>query len=119
MTDTIAKCINESNKIPCVLMITGKSCPPCDRIKPVYNDFRKNKKSIAFLEPIVFEDEPNLVEKLGFKVKSFPVFAGYVDGECIEHFVGADNNQLKSLIDLMTTEAAAKKHASKDSRNRV
>jgi thioredoxin-like negative regulator of GroEL len=115
MADEIKKYLDERNQQPCIIMLTGKNCIPCDNIKPKYLKYSTKNKEIAFLKPIDVDDinTPECREKIGFRVKSLPVFAGYVGGECITHFVGADEKQLERMVEVMIKEASASKNMKK------
>jgi thioredoxin-like negative regulator of GroEL len=112
MADELKKYLDERNQQPCIIMITGKNCIPCDNIKPKYLKYSTKTKDVAFVRPLDVDDinTPECREKIGFKVKSLPVFAGFVGGECLVHFVGADEKQLSQMVEIMMKEASASKN---------
>eukprot|EP01017_Pseudomicrothorax_dubius_P017320 TRINITY_DN1957_c0_g1_i4.p1 TRINITY_DN1957_c0_g1~~TRINITY_DN1957_c0_g1_i4.p1 ORF type:complete len:592 (+),score=138.44 TRINITY_DN1957_c0_g1_i4:61-1836(+) len=82
------------------------TCPPCMRIKPIYEQLASRYRSICpklrFYK--VNTQGPAREVAQQFEITSIPTFMSFYKGEMFEKFAGADNRRLESMIDLMANK---------------
>lgn len=109
MSDDLSKYLDnylsEKYAKPCVAMLTGKNCRPCDEMKPKFEKLSKENPNFKFLTiDASLINNFRLVSKIGFSIEGVPAFATYVKGKCIAHFTGADEKHLNYLITSLKSE---------------
>ena len=101
--------LNENIEATCA-MITGKNCPPCDRMKIVFDrmvqDCKSNGSKVKFIK-IDFTQLNNirLAGKIGFSIEAVPAFAAYRKGKLLSHFTGENKSNLDNLIQSLKQDA--------------
>lgn len=106
MSEELAKYLDnylsEKYAKPCIAMITGKNCKPCDEMKPKFERLTKENPNIKFLMVNVEQvNNLRLISKIGFNVEGVPAFAVYIKGRCMAHFIGNDEKQLNYLVNCL------------------
>lgn len=81
-----------------VLYYTARWCPPCQKIKPIYEEL---STSVA-LGMIDVDDNPDAAGEA--EISSIPTFVSYFKGEESERFAGADVEQLKRMVETLETK---------------
>eukprot|EP00553_Chaetoceros_curvisetus_P002006 CAMPEP_0204622910 /NCGR_PEP_ID=MMETSP0717-20131115/8631_1 /ASSEMBLY_ACC=CAM_ASM_000666 /TAXON_ID=230516 /ORGANISM="Chaetoceros curvisetus" /LENGTH=140 /DNA_ID=CAMNT_0051637799 /DNA_START=1 /DNA_END=423 /DNA_ORIENTATION=- len=79
-----------------ILYFTATWCPPCKMIAPIYDTLAKEHPSVAFGKVDVDENQDAAIK---FEISAVPTFVMFDKEEVVDRFSGADQNQLKSLIE--------------------
>merc|ERR1712159_817622 len=79
-----------------VIDFTASWCPPCQRIKPVFEALSVADSDCVFIKGDVDENSET-AESCG--VSTMPTFMYYKNGEKVDELVGASEDELKSKID--------------------
>ena len=79
-----------------VVDFTAKWCGPCKRIAPYYQELSQQHPNVVFLK-VDIDDNRETTEEC--QISSMPTFQFYQKGEKVDEFSGADQDQLKKLIE--------------------
>lgn len=77
------------NTDPIVVMFTGSWCPPCKRMKPVFEDMAEQMQGDIRFAEMDIEQAENTANELG--IRSVPSLALFADGMIREIHVGTMN----------------------------
>lgn len=92
------------------VMFTSESCPPCEAIKPLFNDLARthgattNKKRIDFVlveMGVGAGAEVAARSEFGGPVKATPTFVFFRKGEKVGECKGADGTELKTQVAML------------------
>merc|ERR1712071_195803 len=85
------RCINNKS----ILYFTATWCPPCKKIKPIYEQMSDEFPSVAFGKVDV---DDNQDAALDFDISAVPTFVLFEGEKATAKFSGADPNKLKQYV---------------------
>eukprot|EP01048_Picozoa_sp_COSAG05_P018450 COSAG05_NODE_2700_length_2753_cov_2.522231_2_plen_385_part_00 len=91
--------------MPVIVDFFSHSCGPCQMIKPVYKRIAEEFKGRAFFATVDVNtnQETSQVEQ----VRSMPTFKFYLNGKVYKQFSGADERQLRQVVQEVVRKAQA------------
>lgn len=78
-----------------IVDFTAGWCIPCQRIAPLFDQYSNEFKNVLFIK--IDADQNTRIKKFA-KVRAYPTFNVYQNGNLIDQMVGSDENVLRSLI---------------------
>jgi len=82
-----------------VVDFTADWCPPCQRIKPIYEAMAKDHKDNERIKFIKIDVDENNETASAAGVRSMPTFHIYVKNEKAHEWSGANEKKLKEKVD--------------------
>ena len=79
-----------------IMKFTADWCGPCKQISPFFEGYYEQVKEYFKLVVIDCDKSPDICSAM--KVKYFPTFYSFVNGEVCEILIGADERQLKAFF---------------------
>ena len=81
---------------PVIIDFTASWCPPCQMIKPIYEQLAQQYKGKAVLVKIDVDEQSELSQQFG--IECMPTFIAYVGGQAVETIQGANKAKLEAMI---------------------
>ena len=85
-----------SKKKPLIIKFTATWCGPCKRIAPTFNKLVEKVKHLLDVVIVDADDGSDICSAL--KVRGYPTFVSYVNGEIAESMVGASETELLAFF---------------------
>ena len=85
-----------SKNKPLIIKFTATWCGPCKRIAPVFNKLVEKVKHLVDVVIIDADEGSDVCSAL--KVRGYPTFVSYVNGEMAESMVGASESELLAFF---------------------
>ena len=82
--------------IPIIIDFTAKWCPPCQMIKPIYEQLAQDNKGKMIFIKVDVDDQGQIAEQFG--IEAMPTFIVLKDGSAVETMRGANKAGLEALI---------------------
>ena len=83
-------------KNPLIIKFTATWCGPCKRIAPTFNKLVDKVKHLVDIVIVDADEGSDICSSL--KVRGYPSFLSYVNGEMAESMIGADDNELLAFF---------------------
>lgn len=83
-------------KNPLIIKFTATWCGPCKRIAPTFNKLVEKVKHLVDIVIVDADEGSDICSSL--KVRGYPSFLSYVNGEMAESMIGADDNELLAFF---------------------
>jgi len=83
-------------KTPLIIKFTATWCGPCKRIAPTFNKLVDKVKHLVDIVIVDADEGSDICSSL--KVRGYPSFLSYVNGEMAESMIGADDNELLAFF---------------------
>lgn len=85
------------NKAPVVLDVYAKWCPPCQRMKPIFEELASNFNNCCVFAKMDIDKTQNIAGSLG--IETIPTFVIFHKGKVVTKLVGSrSEDQLKQDI---------------------
>ena len=85
-----------SKKKPLIIKFTATWCGPCKRIAPKFNELVEKVKHLVDVVIVDADNGSDICSAL--KVKGYPTFVSYVNGEMAESMVGSSESELLAFF---------------------
>jgi len=85
-----------SKKNPIIIKFTATWCGPCKRITPTFNKLVEKVKHLVDIVIVDADEGGDICSAL--KVKGYPAFVSYVNGEIAESMLGASETELLAFF---------------------
>jgi len=85
-----------SKKKPVIIKFTATWCGPCKRIAPTFNKLVEKVKHLVDIVIVDADEGRDICSSL--KVRGYPSFLSYVNGEMAESMIGADDDELLAFF---------------------
>ena len=85
-----------SEKKPVIIKFTATWCGPCKRIAPTFNRLVEKVKHLVDIVIVDADEGSDICSSL--KVRGYPSFLSYVNGEMAESMIGADDDELLAFF---------------------
>ncbi len=85
-----------SKKKPLIIKFTATWCGPCKRIAPTFNRLVEKVKHLVDIVIVDADEGSDICSSL--KVRGYPSFLSYVNGEMAESMIGADDDELLAFF---------------------
>lgn len=85
-----------SKKKPVIIKFTATWCGPCKRIAPTFNKLVEKVKHLVDIVIVDADEGSDICSSL--KVRGYPSFLSYVNGEMAESMIGADDDELLAFF---------------------
>ena len=82
--------------LPIIMDFTATWCPPCQMIKPIYEQLAQQYQGKAILVKVDVDDRSDIAQQFG--INCMPTFIAYVGGEIKEKMEGANKAGLEAMI---------------------
>lgn len=79
-----------------IMKFTADWCGPCKQIAPFFDAYCEQVKE--YFDVVIIDSEKGSDICSSMKIKYFPTFYSFVDGEVCEILIGADEKQLKNFF---------------------
>ncbi len=83
-------------KKPLIIKFTATWCGPCKRIAPAFNKLVEKVKHLVDVVIVDADEGADICSAL--KVRGYPTFVSYVNGEMAESMVGASETELLAFF---------------------
>ena len=83
-------------KKPLIIKFTATWCGPCKRIAPTFNNLVEKVKHLVDIVIVDADEGSDICSAL--KVRGYPTFVSYVNGEIAESMVGASDDELLAFF---------------------
>tara|TARA_B100000963_G_scaffold269541_1_gene237673 strand:+ start:1786 stop:2121 length:336 start_codon:yes stop_codon:yes gene_type:complete len=85
-----------SKKKPLIIKFTATWCGPCKKIAPTFNNLFEKVKHLVDVVIVDADEGCDICSAL--KVRGYPTFVSYVNGEMAESMVGASDSELLAFF---------------------
>ena len=85
-----------SKKKPLIIKFTATWCGPCKKIGPTFNNLVEKVKHLVDIVIVDADEGCDICSAL--KVRGYPTFVSYVNGEMAESMVGASDSELLAFF---------------------
>ena len=85
-----------SKKKPIIIKFTATWCGPCKRIAPKFSELVEKVKHLVDIVIVDADKGCDICSAL--KVRGYPTFVSYVNGEMAESMVGASDSELLAFF---------------------
>ena len=85
-----------SEKKPVIIKFTATWCGPCKRIAPTFNRLVEKVKHLVDIVIVDADEGCDICSSL--KVRGYPSFLSYINGEMAESMIGADDDELLAFF---------------------
>ena len=85
-----------SKKKPIIIKFTATWCGPCKRIAPKFSELVEKVKHLVDIVIVDADEGCDICSAL--KVRGYPTFVSYVNGEMAESMVGANESELLAFF---------------------
>ena len=85
-----------SKKKPLIIKFTATWCGPCKKIAPIFNNLTEKVKHLVDIVIVDADKGSDICSAL--KVRGYPTFVSYVNGEMAESMVGASDSELLAFF---------------------
>ena len=85
-----------SKKKPLIIKFTATWCGPCKKIAPIFNNLTEKVKHLVDVVIVDADDGSDICSAL--KVRGYPTFISYVNGEMAESLIGASESELLAFF---------------------
>ena len=82
--------------IPIIIDFTAKWCPPCQMIKPIYEQLAQDNHTKMIFVKVDVDDQASIAEEFG--IEAMPTFIVLKGGSPAETMRGADKAGLEAMI---------------------
>ena len=85
-----------AGSLPVFMDFTATWCPPCQMIKPIYEQIAQANQGKGYFVKVDVDDQSSIAEQFG--IECMPTFIVYKQGKVVEKMEGADKNGLQALV---------------------
>ena len=85
-----------SRNEPIIIKFTATWCGPCKRIAPKFEELVEKVKHLVDIVIVDADEGCDICSSL--KVKGYPAFVSYVNGEMVESMLGASETELLAFF---------------------
>ena len=85
-----------SKKKPLIIKFTATWCGPCKKIAPIFNNLTEKVKHLVDVVIVDADEGSDICSAL--KVRGYPTFISYVNGEMAESLIGASESELLAFF---------------------
>ena len=85
-----------SKNKPLIIKFTATWCGPCKRIAPTFSELVEKVKHLVDIVIVDADEGSDICSAL--KVRGYPTFVSYVNGEMAESMVGASDSELLAFF---------------------
>ena len=85
-----------SKKNPLIIKFTATWCGPCKKIAPIFNNLTEKVKHLVDVVIVDADEGSDICSAL--KVRGYPTFISYVNGEMAESLIGASESELLAFF---------------------
>ena len=85
-----------SKKKPLIIKFTATWCGPCKKIAPIFNNLTEKVKHLVDVVIVDADEGSDICSAL--KVRGYPTFISYVNGEMSESLIGASESELLAFF---------------------
>ena len=82
--------------LPVFLDFTATWCPPCQMIKPIYEQIAQANQGKGYFVKVDVDEQSGIAEQFG--IQCMPTFIVYKQGKVVEKMEGADKSGLQALV---------------------
>lgn len=83
-------------KKPLIIKFTATWCGPCKKIAPTFNELKEKVKHLVDFVIVDADQGADICSAL--KVRGYPAFVSYVNGEMAESMLGASESELLAFF---------------------
>ena len=84
--------VSSAGALPIIIDFTASWCPPCQMIKPIYEQLAQQYQGKAILVKVDVDDRADIAQQFG--INCMPTFIAFVGGEVKEKMEGANKQGL-------------------------
>ena len=88
--------VGSAGALPIIIDFTATWCPPCQMIKPIYEQLAQQYQGKAILVKVDVDDRADIAQQFG--ITCMPTFIAFVGGQVKEKMEGANKVGLEAMI---------------------
>ena len=88
--------VDSAGDLPVIIDFTASWCPPCQMIKPIYEQLAQQYQGKAILVKIDVDERADLAQQFG--IQAMPTFIAYVGKQVAETMRGANKAGLEAMV---------------------